>query len=450
MRAIARWCVVHRRVVLAAWLVGLIAIAGITKAVGSDYKNSFSLKGTQSFDAISLLQKAAPKAAGDTEQVVFAVSSGTVTDAAPKAQAEKVLARVAKLPTVVSIRSPFSAGGTAQVSKSGRVAFADVTMTKLAQKFTVAQATTFVNAVKSGNRGGLQAAVNGQVAEMSENPSVDSAGLGALAALIILLVMFGSVLAALLPLVSAGIALGVGISLVGLLSRVITMADFSSQLALLIGLGVGVDYALFIVTRHRQGLQSGLSVEDAIVQSVDTSGRAVMFAGITVCIALLGMFALGVSFLYGVAIAAAIVVACTVLAALTLLPALLGFMGFRVLGRGARRDVKAGQFTTAHGGGFWTRWTGLLSSHPAPMAAVAVVLLAVIAIPFFSLRLGSADAGSDPSGTTTRQAYGLLAQATTGRCSWSHRSTAHSRNRPLPRFSSPRSRPVASRTSPPR
>lgn len=410
MRAMARWCVQHRRVVVAAWLIGLIVIAGITKTVGSDYKNSFSLKGTQSFDAISLLQRAAPKASGDSEQVVFAVSSGKVTDATPKAQADRVLAQVAKLPTVASINSPFSATGSAQVSKSGKVAFATVTMTKLAQKFTVAQATTFANTVKAGNHGALQSAVNGQVAEMSVSPSVDTAGLGALAALIILLVMFGSILAALLPLVSAGIALGVGISLVGLLSRVVTMADFSSQLALLIGLGVGVDYALFIVTRHRQGLQQGMSVEDAIVQSVDTSGRAVFFAGITVCIALLGMFALGVSFLYGVAIAAAIVVAFTVLAALTLLPALLGFMGLRVLGKSARRDVKAGQLVTEHGGGFWTRWTALLRSHPAPMAVAAVVLLALIAIPFFSMRLGSADAGSDPSGTTTRQAYTLLAQ----------------------------------------
>ena len=194
-------------------------------------------------------------------------------------------------------------------------------------------------------------AVAGQVAEQSEPASDSSAGLGALAALVVLLLVFGSLLAALLPLVTAGLALGVGVSVIGLLSNLITMASFSSQLSILIGLGVGVDYALFIVTRHRQGLQQGKSVEEAIVDAIDTSGRAVMFAGITVCIALLGMFALGVSFLYGVAIAAAVVVSFTVLAALTLLPALLGLMGTRVLGRRARRKLASGQLTAATDGG---------------------------------------------------------------------------------------------------
>jgi RND superfamily putative drug exporter len=410
MRAIARWCVVHRRVVLAVWLVSLIIIAGVVKSVGSDYKNSFSLKGTQSFDALTLLEHAAPKASGDTEQVVFSATSGKVTDATTKAEAEKVLANLSKLPTVASVASPFASTGAAQVSKSGKIAYANVTMTMLATKFTTDQADTFAKAVKAGNQSGLQVAVGGQVAEMSESPSVSTAGLGALAALIILFVLFGSFLAALLPLVTAGVALGVGISLVGLLSRVINMADFSSELALLIGLGVGVDYALFIVTRHRQGVMKGKSVEDAIVDAVDTSGRAVMFAGITVCIALLGMFALGVSFLYGVAIAAAIVVAFTVVAALTLLPALLGFMGYRVLGRKARRSVTAGQYIGEHEGGFWARWTGILRDHPAPLGIAAFLVLAVIAIPFFSLRLGSSDAGSDPTGTTTRLAYDRLAE----------------------------------------
>ena len=165
-----------------------------------------------------------------------------------------------------------------------------------------------------------------------------------------LLIVFGSLSAAALPLLTAGIALGVGVSVVGLLSHLITMADFSEQLSILIGLGVGVDYALFIVTRHRQGLQQGKSVEQAVVDAVDTSGRAVMFAGITVCIALLGMFALGVNLLDRIAIAAAVVVAFTVLAALTLLPALLGFMGTHVLGRRGRRRLSGGQQHNQRGG----------------------------------------------------------------------------------------------------
>ncbi len=410
MRLLARWCVVHRRVVLAGWLVALVGLALLSQSVGSAYTDSFSLNGTQSFEAQQLLQRAAPRAAGDHEQIVIAVTHGRVSDPAVKARAQALLARVAALPEVASVVSPYSPAAGARVSRSGQVAFASVTMTKQAIKFSVAQAKQFVNTARAGAGGGLQVAVEGQVAEQTNANSVSSAGLGALAALVVLLVAFGSLLAALLPLITAGVALGAGTATVSLLSHVIHMASFSSQLSLLIGLGVGVDYALFIVTRYRQGLQRGKSIEDAIVDAVDTSGRAVLFAGVTVCIALLGMFALGVSFLYGVAVAASVVVAFTVLAALTLLPASLGFFGRRVLGRRARKALLAGELKTGEEPGFWTRWTDILQARPALIAAAAALLMVVIALPFFSMRLGSSDAGSDPAGTTTRQAYDLLAK----------------------------------------
>jgi RND superfamily putative drug exporter len=412
MRTLATWCVRHRRIVLAGWVVALVAAAAALSSAGSDYKNSFSLNGTQSFEAQQLLQKAAPKASGDREQIVIAVDHGKVTDAAAKARAEQMLSRVAKLPDVAGITSPYSSAGATQISKSGQVAFATVTMTKLAPSFSVSQAQQFVNTARTGNGDGLQVAVGGAVAEQSLPQNDSSAGIGAIAALIVMLIVFGSMLAALLPLLTAGLAIGVGVSLVGLLSHVLSMANFSSELSVLIGLGVGVDYALFIVTRYRQGLQRGKSVEHAIVDAIDTSGRAVMFAGITVCIALLGMFALGVSFLYGVAIAAALVVACTVLASLTLLPALLGFMGYRVLGRRARTAARAQaespSATSAPATGFWLRWTGALQKRPAAFAGIALIIMVVLALPFFSLRLGSSDAASDPAGSTTRQAYELL------------------------------------------
>ncbi|MGH2861096.1 MAG: MMPL family transporter [Solirubrobacteraceae bacterium] len=409
MRKLATWCVRHRKTVLAGWLVALIALGGVLSSVGSGYQNSFSLKGTQSFEAQQLLQKAAPKAAGDREQIVIAVNRGTVRGSAVERRAEQMLARVSQLPEVASIASPFTPAGAAQISRSGQVAFATVTMTKLAPNFTTTQAKQFVDTARAGAGDGLQVAVAGQIAQASEPANDSSAGLGALAALIVLLVVFGSVLAALLPLVTAGVALGVGVSVIGLLSHVITMASFSAQLSMLIGLGVGVDYALFIVARHRQGLQQGKPVEEAIVDAIDTSGRAVMFAGITVCIALLGMFALGVSFLYGVAIAAAVVVSFTVLAALTLLPALLGFMGPRVLGRRARRRLaRGGPVAAPNTGGLWARWTGALQARPAAFALIGVLLMGALSVPFLSMRLGSSDAGSDPAGSTTHQAYELL------------------------------------------
>ena len=410
MRTVARWCVVHRRVVLAGWLAALIGLTVISQSVGSAYKNSFSLKGTQSFEALTLLERSAPKASGDVEQIVLAVDHGRLTDPAVRDQAEAMLAKVAALPEVASVASPYSARGSAQISPSGQIGFANVTLNGLSTKFTVGQAQDFVDTARAGAGNGLQVQVEGQVAELANKPSINSVGLGALAALIVLLLVFGSLLAAALPLITAGVALGAGTATIALLSHLVDMASFSSQLSVLIGLGVGVDYALFIVTRHRQGLQRGKSVQESIIDAIDTSGRAVMFAGTTVCIALLGMFALGVSFLYGVAIAASVVVLFTVLTALTLLPAVLGFFGTRVLGRRARRTLAGGELATIDGAGWWQRWTGVLQVHPAMFASAAALVMIVLAIPFLSMRLGSSDAGSDPAGTTTRQAYDLLAK----------------------------------------
>jgi RND superfamily putative drug exporter len=338
VRALAGWCVRHRRLVVTGWLVALIGLVGISQSVGSSYKDSFSLKGTQSFEAQTLLKRVAPTASGDREQIVVAVKQGMLTDPAVRSQVEAMLAKVAALGDVASVASPYGPAGRAQTSNSGQIAFANVTLTKQADKITKAQAKQFVSTALTGAGHGVQVALEGQVAKAANRSSVSTVGFGAAAALVVLLLVFGSLLAATLPLLTAGIALGSAVGVIALLSHVLNVASFSSQLSLLIGLGVGVDYALFIVTRFRQGLQRGTPPEQAIIDAIDTSGRAVMFAGVTVCIALLGMFALGVSFLYGVAIAASIAVLFTVIAALTLLPAMLGFFGTGVLGGKARRS----------------------------------------------------------------------------------------------------------------
>ena len=257
----------------------------------------------------------------------------------------------------------------------------------------------------------MQFQVEGNIAEAG-NTNNSGSGLlfGFLAAAIVLFLVFGSFAAMVLPLITAGVSLGAGTAIVGLLSHAINIATFSTELSLLIGLGVGVDYALFIVTRYKQAVLRGETREAAVVESIDTSGRAVLFAGLIVCIAMLGMFALGVSFLYGVAIAASVTVAFTVIAALTLLPALLGILGPWVPRRRERRALKEGKFTTQVESPAWVRWTDAMSKRPAVFAAVAAAIMIIIAIPFFSMRLGSADAGTDPSSTTTRQAYDLLAK----------------------------------------
>jgi RND superfamily putative drug exporter len=312
---------------------------------------------------------------------------------------------------VTTIASPYGPHGLLQIAPARQVAFADVTYNVSANKLSGAAAKTLVATVTGASGRGVQFAVEGQVARNGRrNSDASSLVYGFIAAAAVLFVVFGSFLAMLLPLLAAGVSLGTGIAAIGLLSHVMAMADFSSQLAALIGLGVGVDYALFVVTRYRQARLRGLSSVDATMESIDTSGRAVLFAGLIVCIAMLGMFALGVSFLYGVAIAAAIAVAFTVVASLTLLPALLGVFGDLVLRRRERRAIREGRLATTDESRRWARWTGWMGRRPAVVAAVAAALMVVIAIPFFGMRLGSADSGSDPTGSTTRTAYDLLAK----------------------------------------
>ena len=296
-------------------------------------------------------------------------------------------------------------------ARTGRTAFATVTFDQQAQYISTPVAKQLVSTAQSAAGPNLQVAVAGQVAEAADKQSFGGTGLGVILAGVVLLLVFGSVFAMLLPLLSALASLGTAIGVIGLLSHLLKMPVFSTELVLLIGLGVGVDYALFIVTRHRQGLIAGNDLESSIVNAVNTSGRAVLFAGIIVCIALLGMFALGVTFLYGLAIAAAIGVLFTMIAALTLLPAFLGFIGPRVLSRRQKKDLAANGPKVVGSGtkGFWARWAAFVQRRPVVPALVAFAVVVLVALPFFSLRLGSSDQGNDPTGTTTRTAYDLLA-----------------------------------------
>jgi RND superfamily putative drug exporter len=414
MRTLASWCFRHKWFALLGWVVGLVALVAIHSAAGSAFTDNFKLPHTGSFDAIRLLQKASPHQSGETDQLVIGVSEGKVTDPAVVARAKQVFAKVAANPDVASVVSPFTPATSHQIAPGGQVAFANVTFTNAANqnKITAPQAQAFVKSITSQSGNGVQFQVEGNIAEAG-NTSNQGSGLefGFLAAAIVLFVVFGSAAAMVLPLITAGVSLGAGTAVVGLLSHAMNIATFSTELALLIGLGVGVDYALFIVTRYKQALARGETREASVVEAIDTSGRAVLFAGLIVCIAMLGMFALGVSFLYGVAIAAAVTVAFTVLAALTLLPALLATpLGRFVPRRRERKALKRGEFQLNVESPLWVRWAGLMSKRPAVFAIAATLVMLIIAIPFLSMRLGSADAGTDPSSTTTRKAYDLLAK----------------------------------------
>ncbi|HEY4928446.1 MAG TPA: MMPL family transporter [Acidimicrobiales bacterium] len=411
MKSLATWCVRHRRVVVLLWIAALVGMTLLSQGVGTAYNNNFQLPHTESTQALDLLQAAAPKQSGDQERIVFHTTDGSkVTDQQVQATVEQMLAEVAKLPHVTAIQSPYSALGAHQISADGQTAFATVTFDVLSQGESATQSKAFVNAALTAQGPHLQVAVSGLIAEQADRQSIGGTGLGVLLAAVVLLIVFGSIFAMALPLLSALASLGTAIGVIGLLSHVMKMPVFSSELVLLIGLGVGVDYALFIVTRHRQGLIAGQDIESSIINAVNTSGRAVLFAGIIVCIALLGMFALGVSFLYGLATAAAIGVLFTMIAALTLLPALLGFIGPKVLSGKQKKSLAANgpRIVGADTKGFWPKWADFIQGRPIVPAVIALIIVAIIAAPFFSLRLGTSDQGNDPTGTTTRQAYDLL------------------------------------------
>ena len=276
MRGLATWCVRHRRLVVLFWAIALVGMTLVSQGVGSAYSNSFSLPKTESTEAIALLQSVSPAVSGDTERIVIGATGGAkVTDPAAKSRITAMMAKVEKVPHVSNVESPFGAGGSTRISKDGTVAFATVTFDRQAQEITKDTADQFVNTAKSAEGPNLKVGVGGQLAELTNNVKLSGTGIGVLLAGVVLLFVFGSLYAMALPLVSALASLGVATALISLLSNVIKMPQFSTELTLLIGLGVGVDYALFIVTRHRQGLIAGHSVEDSIVTAVNTSGRAV-------------------------------------------------------------------------------------------------------------------------------------------------------------------------------
>ena len=295
MRRLAHWSFRHRRLVLAGWVGVLVLTFFVGSTVGSNYATATKLSGTESATAQTLLQQAAPSVSGDTERIVFATKHGQVTEPAIRRAVDATLARVARLPGVTGVISPYTAAGAKQLSRDGRVAFAMVNFRKDANNVSAAAASSFIKTARAANGHGLQVEVLGEIAA-STNPSSSSGTMfGIAAAFIVLLFVFGSLLSALLPLASTGLSLFAALSVVGALSNAFTMANFTSQLCLLIGLGVGIDYSLFILTRARAGLRRGLSVEEAVTTAGATAGRAVLFAGLTVCIALCGMFVVGVS-----------------------------------------------------------------------------------------------------------------------------------------------------------
>jgi RND superfamily putative drug exporter len=416
MKSLARLCVRRRWIVLGSWIVLFIGINIASFSIGSNYSNTFSFAGTNSVHALQLLQSGFKAKSGDVDQIVFVDTGGTL--ASHEKAIDATLAKIGKLPEVTIVTSPFcptsstsTCAGSTQMSKNGKIAFATVNFFKQAEFLKKSDVQAVVTGAETLRSSSLQVNFGGNAFGQLTSPTGSpDEGIGLLATAVVLFLAFGSLFAMLLPLGVALFAIGIATAATTLLSHGLAIANFAPILGSLIGLGVGIDYALFIVTRSRQNLKQGMSVEDAIITALDTSGRAVLFAGATVCVALLGMLILGFSFLVGLGVAAALTVFITMMASLTLLPSLLAFQKTRVLSRRERRKLAASGPETALARGGWQRWADFVGRRPRTLSALAILAIAILAIPLFSLHLGLSDQSSDPAGSTTRLAYDQIAQ----------------------------------------
>jgi putative drug exporter of the RND superfamily len=433
MLKLARWCTTHRLYVILGWLAIVLAAGTLARVAGTSYSNSFALPGSDAQHASDLLSDNFPAQAGDRDQIVFATPRGSVLQPAVRDRMSATFAAIARLPHVATVISPYSAAGGEAISANHRVAFATVVFDEnasLLPKPAIERVIEIAKAARIPAGDGAQALqieLGGAAVEATEAEGLGlSTAIGLGAAIVVLLITFGSIVAMGLPILTALLGLGSGLGLIALFTHLVSTPSFSSELAAMIGLGVGIDYALFIVTRFREAYRSpGPSagkVRESVVEAMDTAGRAVLFASFTVVVALLGMMLLGVIFLYGVALSAAIGVLMMMLASLTLLPALLTFAGGRMVrqGRHARKAADepgprlAGRRSLRSratvGTGGWLRWSAFVQRRPRTVALAAALCMLMLATPAAAMRLGSSDASDAPTSFTSYRAYELLAR----------------------------------------
>jgi RND superfamily putative drug exporter len=400
------WCYDRRRAVLALWILVIIAITVVAQLVGTHFENKFTAGNTPSQQAQNILAERFPGQAGDSADIVFHTATPIADN---RAVIDAVAARVRPLPYVASVTSPFSTGGAHQIAPHGNIAFAQVQFTTDTADIPTGAVKKVVTVAQAAARPGVAVELGGAPisAAVTAAPG-PSEGIGITAAILIMLLAFGSVVAMGLPVITALAGLGAGVALLELLTHVLTVPNFSPEMAAMIGIGVGIDYALFIVTRYRQGLFEGRDPRDAVVTAHMTAGRSVLFAGTTVVISLFGLYLIGQAYMIGLASACIAAVLMVLCAALTLLPAMLGFAGKAI-------DKLHVPGLLQHGGpppenGFWHRWSRFVQRRAWFTGTVAVLVLVLLALPMFSMRLAFTDAGNDPTSLTTRQAYDLLAQ----------------------------------------
>jgi putative drug exporter of the RND superfamily len=410
--------------VIAAWILVLLVVVGLDKAFGGIYENDYTVPGSQSSTGLNLLDAKFPAKSGYAGSIVFHATSGQVSDDASAVSTS--MASVAKLPHVVSASDPLSTKDSSGVSKDGTIVNAPVSFDVVPASLDSSYLDSLDAAVAPARKAGLTVEYGGgagQIAQQAHDSTSEIIGL--VLALVLLLIMFGSIVAAGLPLIAAVFSVATGLSLLGLIAAGLTFPTTAPTVATLLGLGVAIDYGLFLVARHREQLDDGMTVVESAGRSASTSGAAVVVAGGTVVIAILGLYVSGVPFVGALGLSSALVVAVTIIAALTLVPALLGLAKQSVRSRAERTNARHDSPASldpavlarereareaAHENSAFARWGRMVSDRPWPWAITTVVVLAILSIPLFSMRLGQLDAGTDPTTDSSRRAYDLIAE----------------------------------------
>ncbi len=407
LEKLARGCYRRRRRVLAIWIVAFIGMIIIGRVGAGEYSANFNVPGSESKAAQDLLKERFPERSGDQIFVVFKADRN-VADAGTRQKVEAVLADLGKYEHVVGTVSPYGPQGASQISRDGTIAFGTLQLDVQGPDFKIDEGKKMIAAVKAASGSGVQFELSGQAIAGAEQVQGGGAeGLGILVAMVILLISFGSVVAMGLPILTAVMGIGIGLAILELLANVFNVASFSPIVAAMIGIGVGIDYALFIVTRYRAALAEGHDPESATINAISTAGRAVIFAGTTVVISVMGILLMGLPFLQGVAYGPAAAVLVAMLASVTLLPAMLGFAGNAI---DKLRIPFVGRNQKHHRAGFWFRWSRQIQRRPWPAAIIGAVAIILLSIPVFSLRLGFPGDASQPESKTSRRSYDLLTQ----------------------------------------
>ncbi|XVQ14639.1 MMPL family transporter [Spirillospora sp. CA-255316] len=400
----------HRRrwLALILWVAVLGGVWTAASFTGDGYRDDVSLPGTESQRAADLLAGHGAARVGDTMQIVLHDRAG-LDAPGTRQRVEGMLAKVGGLPKIAQVRSPYQ--DRAAIAPDRTVGFATVVLEVPSKQMSKDDSRRVVEAARTAEGGGLEVAVGGDAARLlAQSAGGLAEGVGLLAALVVLILMFGSIVAAGLPIVTAVFAVGSTLGVIVLASHLFTIASYTPYVMMLVGLGVGIDYALLIFARYRAELVRGAPPERAAVTALDVAGRTVFFAGCTVILALLGLVALGLGVLQGIALSVALTVLTTMLASLTLLPALLGVFGERFARRFTARAARRDAAGKAPEGTMWRRLGVAAQRRPLAALLVAGVAVGALAVPAFGMRLGFADAGNDPHGTTSREAYDLLSR----------------------------------------